>query len=105
MELGDLAKLGGSLEALSGGTEHDYATVVKQQLAVPHGPVALPVADSLCETEHPDQPVHRRACVFIQQIGNDLWVRAVVRHDSHATAARRSVVGWRSIVEPRAPNP
>jgi hypothetical protein len=44
-------------------------------------PVALPGACPLDEAEHPDQPVHRRACVLVQEIGDDLWVRVVVCHD------------------------
>ena len=66
----------------------------------PYRPIAVPVTYSFGETEHPDQPVHRRARVLIQEIGNDLRARAVVRHDSHATAARRA-----SFTHTRTPEP
>jgi hypothetical protein len=50
LQPGDLAELGRPLEARSGGAQHDHAAVAGQQLAVPHRPVALPVAYSLGES-------------------------------------------------------
>jgi hypothetical protein len=86
LQLGHLAKLCRSPEFSFGGAQHDHTTVVEQQLAVPHGHVVPLVACPLGETECLNQPVHRRACVLVQQVRNDLRVWIVVWHGSHATA-------------------
>jgi hypothetical protein len=92
LQLGDLAERGRSPEVRSGGTQHDHAAVVEQQFAVSHRPVVLEIAYPLGEAERRDQPVHRGSCVCVQEVGNDLRILAVVRHDRHGIPGREP---WR----------
>src|ERR1700722_595016 len=85
-QLGDLTEFGGSAEAGPGGAQHDDTAVAEQQFPVPDGPVAARIARPLGEAEGFDQPVHGRAGLGVQKIGNDLRVRMVLRHGSNFTA-------------------
>jgi hypothetical protein len=89
MQLGHLAEFRGSAEVRAGGTQHDDAAAVEQELCVPDGPVAVLIACPLGESEDLDQPVHGRAGIGIQKIGNDLRVWIVLRHGSNGTVRPR----------------
>jgi hypothetical protein len=86
LQLGDLTEFGGSAEAGPGGAQHDDTAVAEQQFPVPDGPVAARIAHPLGEAEGLDQPVHGRAGIGVQKIGNDLRVWMVLRHGSNFTA-------------------
>ena len=86
LQLGYLTESGGSPEVSPGGTQHDDTAVVEQELPVPDGPVAALIAHPLGEGEGPDQPVHGRAGIGIQKVGNDLRIWMVLRHGSNFTA-------------------
>jgi hypothetical protein len=85
-QLGDLTKSGGPAEAGPGGAQHDDTAVAGQQLPVPDCPVAARIAHPLGEAEGLDQPVHCRAGVGVQKIGNDLRIWIVLWHGSNFTA-------------------
>ena len=90
LQLGYLTEPGGSPEVSPSGTEHDDAAVADQQFPVPDGPVAPLVAHPLGESEGLDQPVHRRAGICVQKVGNDLRIWIVLRHGSDLTARMAS---------------
>jgi hypothetical protein len=54
-------------------------------------PPKFAITRPLGETEYPDQPVHRGACVLVQEIGNDLRVLAIFRHWSRYRFAMRGL--------------
>jgi hypothetical protein len=55
---------------------------------VPDYPIAARIAHPLGETEGLDQPVHCRADVGVQKIGNDLRVGIVQWYGSNFTASQ-----------------
>src|SRR5271165_2849144 len=100
LQLGYLTEFRGSAEVRPGGTQHDDAAVVEQELCVPDCPVAVLIARPLGESEDLDQPVHCRAGVGIQQIRNDLWVWAVLGHGSNVTVRPRAITGSTGFPDP-----
>jgi hypothetical protein len=86
LQLGDLTESGGSAEVSPGGAQHDDTAVVEQQFPVPDCPVAARIPHPLGEAEGLDQPVHGRAGVGVQKIGNDLRIWMVLWHGSNFIA-------------------
>jgi MOSC domain-containing protein YiiM len=73
LQLGDLTEPGRSAEAGPGRAQHDDTAVAR-------------IAHPLGEAERLDQPVHCRAGVGVQKIGNDLRIWIVLWHGSNFTA-------------------
>jgi hypothetical protein len=81
LQLGYLAELGWPPKARPRRAKHDHPTVVQHQFTMPDRSAILLMTQPLGETETPDQPVHRRTRVFIQQVWNHLGVWRAVRHE------------------------